>query len=217
MRTIRPIRRVISCVLALVVLVLGTVSFSACSSKGKPPALEDVYDRLVEVMEDSRGVNVILFGAGLPVYAREDPEDGLLHRYYGVANNGKEFVTPYAMYGSMEEMKAAAARVYGKAYRESLFESLFTGYADRDLSLVMPARYSQDEKSLYQNSQVEPISPNGVRVYDYSQMEILDGSHATYIRISIPSYTETTPGEWKTVQLSFVYEEGNWFLDSPSA
>jgi hypothetical protein len=56
----------------------------------------------------------------------------------------------------------------------------------------------------------------GVRVYDYASMEIMKGSTSTYMRVAIPSYTESHPNEWKTVYLAFVYENGDWYLDSPS-
>ena len=50
-------------------------------------------------------------------------------------------------------------------------DSLFTGYADGELSVVMPARFSEDDRYLYQNKHVEPLV-KGVRVYDYATMEI---------------------------------------------
>jgi hypothetical protein len=56
----------------------------------------------------------------------------------------------------------------------------------------------------------------GVRVYDYASMQIVEYSHASRLRVSIRSYTEDRPEEWKTVYLSFVYENGDWYLDSPS-
>ncbi len=208
-------KRIISLLFALLItagILLGGVS---CSSKGPAPALEDIYDRLVTVIETSHEVNVLLFGAGLPVYPRGDAEDELVHRYYGTADNGQLFVTPYAKYHSIADMQKAIAAVYSKEYRESLFESLFTGYADTSMSVIMPARYIQDDRYLYLNQYVNSLV-DGVRVYDYAAMEIMDGSHATSIRVSIPSYTEDHPGEWVTVYLSFVYENGDWYLDSPS-
>jgi hypothetical protein len=34
--------------------------------------------------------------------------------------------------------------------------------------------------------------------------------------VAIPSYSEEYPDQWKTVYLTFVYENGDWYLDSPS-
>ena len=201
----------------LILLILLTVIMSSCCDASREPApeMDEVYDRLVQVIEASHEVNVLLFGAGLPVYPRGDAEDLLVHRYYGVTDNGQQFVTPYAKYGSIAEMQTAIAAVYSTEYRESLYESLFTGYAADEMSVVMPARFSEDEKFLYMSQYVSPLV-EGVRVYDYASMQIVEYSHASRLRVSIRSYTEDRPEEWKTVYLSFVYENGDWYLDSPS-
>ena len=201
----------------LIRLILLTVIMSSCCDAGREPApeMDEVYDRLVQVIEASHEVNVLLFGAGLPVYPRGDAEDLLVHRYYGVTDNGQQFVTPYAKYGSIAEMQTAIAAVYSTEYRESLYESLFTGYAADEMSVVMPARFSEDERFLYMSQYVSPLV-EGVRVYDYASMQIVEYSHASRLRVSIRSYTEDRPEEWKTVYLSFVYENGDWYLDSPS-
>ena len=209
-------RRIVS--LFLVLLLPGSlvVSASSCGSKGEPPALEEVYDRIVEVVDASHDVNVLLFGAGLPVYPRGDAEDELIHRYYSVADDGRQFVTPYAKYRSISEMKTAISAVYSVNYRHSLYETLFTGYADSGVAATMPARFQEDERALYQSQHVSSLV-KGVRVYDYASMEIDEkASNATRIRVAIPSYSESKPDVWTTVYLSFVFENGDWYLDSPS-
>jgi hypothetical protein len=206
----------ISSILLVLILVAGILTtVPSCASKGPPPALDDVYDRLVQVIEASHEVNVLLFGAGLPVYPYGDVEDQLVHGYCGMADNGLEFATPYAKFMGVADMKTAISAVYSVKYRQSHYQSLFTGYADEEVSVIMPARFSEDEKYLYQNKHVDPLV-EGVRVYDYATMEIQDGSNATFLRVSVSSYSEAHPDEWKTVYLSFVYENGDWYLDSPS-
>ena len=208
-------KRTLSLLLALVILCGAAVGLASCPAAAPAPELEEVYDRIVEVVEASHEVNVLLFGAGLPVYPRGDAEDQLIHRYYGVNDDGREYVTPYAKYKTITEMQAAISAVYSTEYRESLFETLFTGYADGGMSVVMPARFQEDERYLYQSLYVDPLV-KGVRVYDYASMEIVEHSHSTYMRVAIPSYTDSKPDEWVTVYLSFVYENGDWYLDSPS-
>ena len=203
-------------ILLILLVILIMLMASCCDAPREPaPDIDEVYDRLVQVIEASHEVNVLLFGAGLPVYPRGDAEDELVHRYYGVADNGQEFVTPYAKYDSIADMQTAIAAVYGTEYRESLYESLFTGYAAGEMSVIMPARFSEDDRFLYMSRYVDPLV-SGVRVYDYARMEITEYSHASRLRVAIPSYTEDRPDEWKTVYLSFVYENGDWYLDSPS-
>ena len=201
----------------LILLVVVIVLMASCCDAPRDPApeIDEVYDRLVQVIEASHEVNVLLFGAGLPVYTRGDAEDELVHRYYGMADESREFVTPYAKYNSIADMQAAIAAVYSTEYRESLYESLFTGYAADEMSVMMPARFSEDEKFLYMSRYVDPLV-KGVRVYDYASMEIVEYSHASRLRVSIMSYTEDHPDVWKKVYLSFVFENGDWYLDSPS-
>ncbi len=208
-------KRIVSILLVLILCTGVVCSTTSCSRKDPPPALEDVYDRLVTVIEASHEVNVLLFGAGLPVYPRGTAEDELIHRYFSVTDNGMEFITPYAKFKSIIEMEMAISAVYSMEYRKSLFDTLFTGYADTGMTVVMPARFHEDERYIYQNKYVNTLV-DGVRVYDYAGMEIIEkDSNSTYIRVSIPSYSEKYP-EWTTVRLSFIYENGDWYLDSPS-
>ena len=208
-------KRILTLLLAVLMLAGSAMGLASCSASEPAPDIDQVYDRLVQVIEASHEVNVLLFGAGLPVYPRGDAEDELVHRYYGVADNGQQFVTPYAKYASIAEMQAAIAAVYSTEYRESLYESLFTGFAADEMSVVMPARFSEDERFLYMSKYVDPLV-DGVRVYDYASMEIVSYSHSSRLRVSVNSYTEDRPEEWKRVYLSFVYENGDWYLDSPS-
>lgn len=208
-------KRILTLLLAALMLAGSVMGLASCSASEPAPDIDQVYDRLVQVIEASHEVNVLLFGAGLPVYPRGDAEDELVHRYYGVADNGQQFVTPYAKYTSIAEMQAAIAAVYSTEYRESLYESLFTGFAADEMSVVMPARFSEDERFLYMSKYVDPLV-DGVRVYDYASMEIISYSHSSRLRVSVNSYTEDRPEEWKRVYLSFVYENGDWYLDSPS-
>ncbi|MBP3571113.1 MAG: hypothetical protein J6M42_04065 [Clostridia bacterium] len=208
-------KRILTILLAVLMLAGSVMGLASCSASEPAPDIDQVYDRLVQVIEASHEVNVLLFGAGLPVYPRGDAEDELVHRYYGVADNGQQFVTPYAKYASIAEMQAAIAAVYSTEYRESLYESLFTGFAADEMSVVMPARFSEDERFLYMSKYVDPLV-DGVRVYDYASMEIVSYSHSSRLRVSVNSYTEDRPEEWKRVYLSFVYENGDWYLDSPS-
>ncbi|MBE6585453.1 MAG: hypothetical protein E7645_02875 [Ruminococcaceae bacterium] len=206
---------IIIAIVSVILLLCITVGLiiALCS---RPPELELVYDRLVELIEKSHEVNVVMFGAGLPVYPRGTEEDELLHRYYGFYQDGREFITPYAKFSNIASIKEAASQVYSSEYCDSLFESLFTGYApDVSTGSILPARYSEDDMRMYQNSYVKPII-SGTRVYDYASMEIVFPSRGNYIIVEIDSYAENDPDNWVTVDLTFVYENGNWYLDGPS-
>ena len=62
-------------ILALVILIGSVFAIRGCSA---PPKYEEIEARFKQLMEDSYGVNVILFGEGLPTYERVfDPRDSL--------------------------------------------------------------------------------------------------------------------------------------------
>ena len=208
-------KRILTFLLVCLLLAGVVMGISGCS-KEPPPELDEVYDRLVQVIEASHEVNVLLFGMGLPTYERGDAEDELVHRYFGFGDESRVYVTPYAKYKSVADMKTAISAVYSTSYRKSLYESLFTGYAADEMSVAMPARFSEDDRYLYMSTYVSPLV-DGVRVYDYASMEIVeDNSSSKRLKVSIRSYSEDYPEEWRTVYLSFVYENGDWYLDSPS-
>ena len=54
-------KKILSLVLALLMLALPVSQMASCS----PPPLEEVYDRLVWLIENSRPVNEIVYGDGL--------------------------------------------------------------------------------------------------------------------------------------------------------
>lgn len=200
-------------IILLSVLLLVT-SLPSCSSS--LPELDDAtYDRLVAVIEASVDINTVLFGAGLPVFARDGAEEERLHRYFGAPEDGREYVSVYARYASVEQIKAAVASVYSQSYAASLYETLFTGYATGTSSSILPARYTEDEVWLYQSMNVEPIV-TGARFYDYASMEIAPGSTNTYLKINIRTKADRADSAWHESHLSFRFENGNWYLDSPS-
>ena len=65
---------VIIIVLAAVLVALAVFLIVRAVSGGKPPALEDVKERYVSLIEASPAVNDILFGKGLPTYPRISDE-----------------------------------------------------------------------------------------------------------------------------------------------
>ncbi|MBQ5725247.1 MAG: hypothetical protein IIV80_03730 [Clostridia bacterium] len=205
----------IKTLLLAALLLAASMTFLPSCGRGPAPTVDSVYDRIVYLVQTAEEVNTVLFGAGLPIYPRGDAEDNLLHRYYGVNDDGFAYVTRYAAFSRIDDMKEAAAHVYSREYCESVLEAVFTGYRDKDTSASLPARYREDEKALWQNGYVDSLV-SGVRSYDFAAMKIVKGSHSRYIKVEIPSRTDDKPDEWVTVRLSLVLEDGQWFLDSPS-
>ncbi len=68
-------------------IVMITVMLSSCS---KPPELEEIKERLSELLEASQDVNALLFGEGLDVYERvSDPHENIV--YYKDEQTGKAY------------------------------------------------------------------------------------------------------------------------------
>lgn len=203
---------------ALLLVMSALLLTSLPSCRARPPMLEEVYDRLVYLIDTSVDVNVVLFGAGLPVYERDTKEDMLVHRYYGIANDGTEFVSEYARYGTVAEIEAAIRQVYSKAYADSMVETLFTGYSlGYGDSALLPPRYTVNYTTgrLNQSKSYQPLVA-GTRVYNFATMRIDDSSTNKYLKIRLESRADEEGAPWMTTSLSFVYENGDWFLDGPS-
>ena len=197
-------------VLVLVLAVLLVLPLSACS--GKAPALDGLKERFVYLIEESKELNVLFFGMGLPVYRRDHELSERKMVYFIDEARGYDRVMENTSYLSVDEMKAAAELVFSKDYLSELYESAFDGIILGDADAYM--RFYDNGEWLYQNSNATDFGLSE-RIYDYSTMEIVDPSAEDYVNVSIESYS-LSDLTVRTVYLSFIYENGNWYLDSPT-
>ncbi len=198
-----------------VFLLAGTViPLAGCRSAA--PAREAVFDELVERLEQAVDVNTVVFGAGLPVFARDGAEEALIHRYYGAGDTSLDYVMDtYARYISCAEIEAAIRAVYSTAYADSICSSLLTGFSLTESGVVMPARYLEQDGSLRQSNAVG-ATVSGTRIFDYDSMEILSDSSSSYLHVSIRSRSDVSGSAWKDSDLYFVLQNGVWMLNGPS-
>lgn len=203
-------------VLPILCICLLTVSLTPLfGCRSSAPALEEVYDQLVEKIEAAVDVNTVAFGVGLPVFARDSAEEALIHRYYGVTDDSSEFVMSNARYTTCDEIEAAIRSVYSTAYADSLCSSLLTGLAFTEGGVVSPARYREENGSLRQSNRITP-TVSGTRIFDYASMEIQSDSYRDYLHVTIRSRMDSPGSEWKTSNLYFVIQDGAWYLNGPS-
>lgn len=214
----KPVK-LLQCGILAMILVL-CMTMSACSGTKSAPALSEVYDEFVALIEASHQLNVVLYGHGLPVYeyksALATHNSMYVFDYYGE----REYVSPYAKFVSEQSIRDAAGKVYSARYTESVMGMMFVGATlGEDTGTAIAARYSQDESWFYQNRLYEPVVTN-MRVYDYASMKIVKPSSQNYVNVEIDSYA---PGQgWMTFTLSFIHEEIDdsgtraWRLDSPT-
>lgn len=200
-------KNIISIALVLIIVVLG---MSSCS--GSAPEIDEVRDRIVYLIEGSKEINILFFGSGLPTYKRDGLIETELGVYYDDEYTAYNKVMENSRFRSIDDMKKAAERVYSENYLDAIYETAFEGYMTGSSSAYM--RFLETSDWMYQSISATDFDLSE-RIYDYSSMEIVKPSNGEYLNITIDTYT-LRDKKVKTITLSFIYERGNWYLDSPT-
>ena len=211
-------KRILTVLLSFCLLVGGAVGcFTGCS---RPPKVEDIYDRVVALIEASYELNTVFYGAGLPVHEDDSVYAEYTHMYYGFTMAGDyEIVSEHAKFASVDEIKQAAEKVYSKAYLEEvLYLGAFDGYAVEDGSggaAVSSSRYQEDGGGLYRSARDKDYLNGDTRVYDYSSMKIISPSDGDACTLKIDSYLLSDPEQVFSDTIRLVrQDDGLWYLDS---
>lgn len=191
-------------------IAISVLMMPSCSENA--PALEDVKDRFVYLIEGSKRINTLFFGSGLPIYDRDDTLVKEMGVYYDDDYTAYNRVTENAGYFSIDHIKDEAEKIYSKGYLDAIYETAFEGYLTGSASAYI--RFFETTEWLLQNREAADFGLSE-RIYDYSTMKIVKPSSDKYINITIESYTLEN-SKRKTVSLSFIYERGNWYLDTPT-
>ena len=202
-------------IVALIVCVLLAIAITVWFLFFRAPKLQNVYDRVVELVEASNELNTVFYGAGLPVYERDGDYANFTHMYYGFEYGSSfESVKAQSKFLTTEQIKQKAELVYSKAYLEDvLYPLAFTGYVGAENSSVAVARYLEDENGIVQSVKAENYL-KGIRIYDYSTMKITFPSNSKAFYVTMDSWLEDSPDQVISVRLRFVLQEGQWYLDS---
>lgn len=193
-------------------LAMLVCPLTSCKDAGPAPALEDIYDEVVALIEASHSVNDAVFGQGLPVHAI-DSDYALEHHIYKDTDYATyQYVTADSPFHSTGAIKAALLAVYSADYVESLSSVLFDGFAMG--TKIVHAQLYEQNGYLMQRTDYEPLFTQK-RIYDYSSMRLVKPSNAQHLTIEVKSHLE---GEDATVTdtLSLVLEEDGWRLDEPT-
>lgn len=201
-------RIILTCL--IIITLFSTLSISSCS--GRAPELEDVKERFIYLIENSKDINTIYFGSGLPTYDR----DGVIATEKGVYYNDQypayNRVMEISSYLTIDEMKQKSNQIYSTEYMADLYETAFDGVMTGSSSAYL--RFLETSDWIYQNRYATDYNLSK-RIYDYSTMKIVKPSNGEYVNITIDSYT-LEDRTVRSVLLTFVYERGNWYLDSPT-
>lgn len=208
-------KKMIAGVLAVVILVVSGVLLFQHNSA---PRVEDIYDRMVYLIESSQEVNALIYGCGLPVWEDDSEYVEFMHVYYGLEPaQHYEIVTPNAKYFSVNQMKEEIEKIYSKEYLdEVIYRSIFDGYAIEDGvggSVIGVARYYEEGNYLWQSKDFKTFY-TGMRVYDYSSMQVRSLGKTDRCVVTINSWLEDSPDQIETVEILIALQDGEWYLDN---
>lgn len=208
-------KKFIAGALAVVILVVSGVLLFQHSAA---PRVEDIYDRMVYLIESSHEVNTLIYGCGLPVWEDDSEYVEFMHVYYGLdPARDYEIVMPNAKYLSINQMKEQIETIYSKAYLdEVIYRSIFDGYAIEDGiggAVIGVARYYEEGVYLWQSKDFKTFY-TGMRVYDYSTMQVRSLGKTDRCVVTIDSWLEDTPDQIETVEILIALQDGQWYLDN---
>ena len=191
----------------IICLILAVVTVLSLASCGVSKAdAEEITAAAKELIEASYEINEIYFGKGLKVTNTEV-----------LANTSYWYVTDDCGYSSMDEIKAATAKVYSTDYcNDYLFLIGFEGIknVDEEQSDIASARFKEDTKGkLCQN---KSISENGLelnRTYDFSTITV-EKCVRNSATIQVQSLVNGEKDQ--IIKLTLVYENDQWRLNTPT-
>ena len=199
-------------------LILFGLLFSMVGCANRAPKLEEIHDRVVELIENSYELNQIFFGEGLPYCDRELLVYESLYSDYTTIGYTKDYniVSRNAKYHSVEELKQAAEQVYSQALlQSSVYPAMFDGLMQQNVatgSTYLQARYIEDNQNFYVLIEDDAYHPTPL-IYDYATMKIIRPSNASQVMISLNAWEENHPEKIFEMRLSLVKEDGVWLLD----
>lgn len=209
-------KKMIAGVLALVILAVGGVLLFQYAAA---PEIEDIYDRMVYLIETSQDVNALIYGCGVPVWEDDSEFVEFQHVYHGFENTAEtyEIVMPNAKFLSIQQMKDELATIYSQAYLEDVvYNAMFDGYAISDnagSSAVSVARYYEEDVYLWQSKEYKTHF-TGIRVYDYSTMQVRSLGKTDRCVITIDTWLEDSPDQVENIEILIALQNGQWYLDN---
>lgn len=137
-----------------------------------------------------------------------------------------DYVREDCDYKSTDDIKAAAEAVYSSEYLESIYPAMFDGVAEEGIGLAR-ARYMMDESGeglFLKSNEYQPLYDETTRTkYDTSTMRVLRSSTQKRVTVEIEAEgryldydTLEVKMKTKLKQLTFVLQNGEWRLDTPT-
>ena len=114
-------------------------------------------------------------------------------------------------------MKDELATIYSQAYLEDVvYKAMFDGYAISDnagSSAVSVARYYEEDVYLWQSKDYKTHF-TGIRVYDYSTMQVRSLGKTDRCVVTINTWLEDSPDQVENIEILIALQDGEWYLDN---
>ena len=210
-------RKIVRIIFSIPILISVMIGSTGCANRA--PKLEEIYDRVVELVEASYELNEVFYGDGLPYYDRNLSVYESLYSNYTTVGYTKDYhiVSSNAKYHSIDEIKMAAEKVYSSSLlEEAVYPSVFDGLMVSDAgsgSHYSAARYIEDNEDLYILMEEEDAYHPTPLIYDYATMKIIRPSNATEVLITMNAWEEDKPDQVFEMRLSIINEDGVWLLN----
>ena len=201
-------KRIICISIAIIICLSACVFMTSC---GQLPDIEPLMDRFIYLIEESKEINTIFFGVGLPVFDRDGAFEQKLGIYYDDKLPAYNTITYYSPYFTVDQIKQKAEKLFSEDYLDRIYEGAFDGIVNSGNTYM---RFYEFEGKIYQSISANDFELSE-RIYDYSTMKVVKPSNNEYINVTVETYTL---GDAKRVEieLSFVFERGDWYLDCPT-
>ena len=203
----------------LLAVIIIAVSCLLLFQHSAAPRIDDIYDRMVFLLESSQDVNALIFGYGLPVWEDDSEYVEFEHIYHNLSSaRNYEIVMPNAKYHSIDQIKEAIQSIYSQQYIDAVLNgSIFDGFAVSDSiggSVIGVARYYEEGMYLWQSKEFRVKPYEGMRIYDYSTMKVQSLGKKDRCIVTVDSWLEDTPDQVETIEILIARQDGQWYLDN---
>ncbi len=189
----------------LLFLTFLLVSLTSCSEQEVKE--DELFPVVEELIEESKILNVIIFGEGIPTLA-----SGKTVGYYRECNM---LILKDWGFESARDIRAAINRIYTHSMRSFMEERAFASLTAG--SAVQGARYYEDEDGILMAKSNADVFMTGEVSYDYSSLRILSqrrGIVSLEMEATVSSSSGST--QVRTIKLEVEKEGDEWKLNSPT-
>lgn len=153
----------------------------------------------------------------LPEYREEEPE----LTYTTSDPEYYDYVRFDNKYGTTEEIKLAAEKVYAKDFLNSVYDSMFTGIAIGGTNGMLYARYmdytdSEGRGFLMKVNTYEGVSVARTYLLETMRMSEKRKSNAKDVFVDIDTFVPGKESEIVTLTVALTLQDGLWYLNSPT-